>query len=276
MKIHFYGTGASEGVPATFCNCKNCVKIRTAGEGISAKDFRSRTSTKIDSDLMIDFSPDIFDHMRYGGLDMNQIDYLVVTHAHMDHFYPEELMHIAPPYSMSPIPGKLTVFGNETVCERLRQVGAEKISQYLQVQKVSNFEEFTAGDYSIKALPANHDRTQECHLYIIRKGGRHLLYAHDTGYFPQETWQALEGERFHGVVLDCTCCNGPTYFDNHMGFEDNLRIRQRMLDRHMADEGTVFISTHFVHTYGPFQQELEKAFGVHGFLPAYDGMEACI
>ena len=44
----------------------------------------------------------------------------------------------------------------------------------------------------------------------------------------------------------------------------------------MADENTVFIATHFVHTYGPFQEELEKAFRVHGFLAAYDGMEADI
>ena len=207
---------------------------------------------------------------------MSGIDYLGITHAHMDHFYPEELLHIAPPYSMSPQPGRLTVFGNETVCDRLRALGAEKISDYLEVRQIRNFQELTLQDFSIKALPANHDRTQECHLYIVRKNGRNLLYAHDTGYFLEETWAALQGEHFDGVILDCTCCNGPTYFDNHMGFEDNLRVQKRMLSRKMADENTVFIATHFVHTYGPFQEELEKAFEAHGFLAAYDGMEAFI
>ena len=204
---------------------------------------------------------------------MNEIDYLIVTHAHMDHFYPEELLHIAPPYSMSPVPQKLRVFGNETVCDKLKTLGCERISNYLQVHQITNFQEISIGDFVIKALPANHDQSQECHLYIIRKEGKNLLYAHDTGYFKEETWDALKGEHFDCVVLDCTCCNGPSYFQNHMGFEDNLKIQKRMLAHQIANPNTIFVSTHFVHTYGPFQQELEKAFGPYGFLVAYDGME---
>lgn len=272
MKIHFYGTGASEAVPATFCKRRNCEKIRRLG----GRDFRSRTCTRIDENLLVDFSADIFDHMRYGGLDMNDIDYLIVTHAHMDHFYPEELLHIAPPYSMSPTPGKLKVFGNESVCAKLKALGADKISDYLEVCRISDFEEISAGDFSVKALPANHDPSQECHLYLIRKNGKNLLYAHDTGYFKEETWEALKKEHLDGAVLDCTCCNGPTYFQNHMGFEDNLRVKKRMMELGIADQGTVFVATHFVHTYGPFQDELEPAFKAHGFLAAYDGMDVTV
>ena len=51
MKLHFYGTGASEGVPAIFCRCKYCERIRKTG----GRDFRSRTSCQIDDNLMIDF-----------------------------------------------------------------------------------------------------------------------------------------------------------------------------------------------------------------------------
>lgn len=269
MKLHFYGTGASEGVPAIFCKCNYCERIRKLG----GKNFRSRTSCQIDDNLMIDFSADIFDHMRYGGLDMNQIDYLMITHAHSDHFYPEELLHIAPPFSMSPVPGKLTVVGNPTVCERLTEVGAQRASDYLKVVCIRNFEEMAMGDFSIKALPANHDKTQECHLYILRKDGKTLLYAHDTAYFSEETWKALNEEHLDGVVLDCTCCNGPTHFQNHMGFEDDLRVKSRMIENHIADENTVFVATHFVHTFGPIQEELEEAFIKHGFIAAYDGID---
>ncbi len=34
MNIHFYGTGASEGVPALFCECQSCRAIRKLGERI--------------------------------------------------------------------------------------------------------------------------------------------------------------------------------------------------------------------------------------------------
>lgn len=269
MKVHFYGTSASEGVPALFCKCKNCERIRKMG----GRDFRSRTSCQIEENLLVDFSADVFDHMRYGGLDMSEIDYLIITHAHPDHFYAEELLYTAPPYCLSPQQKKLTVFGNAAVCDKLKELGAEKIPDYLEVCQIKNFQEIRIGDFSVKALPAAHDRTQECHLYVIRRDGKNLLYAHDTGYFPEETWEAMESERFDGVVLDCTCCNGPSYFENHMGFEDNLRIQKRMIEHRIADGDTVFIATHFVHTYGPFQDELEKAFRVHGFIAAYDGIE---
>ncbi len=272
MKLHFYGTGASEGVPAIFCRCKYCERIRKTG----GRDFRSRTSCQIDDNLMIDFSADIFDHMCYGGLDMNQIDYLMITHAHSDHFYPEELMHIAPPFSMSPVPKKLTVVGNPTVCDKLKELGAEEISEYLKVICIRNLEEMAMGNFSVKALPADHDNTQECHLYILRKGGKTLLYAHDTGYFLEETWKALESEHLDGVVLDCTCCNGPSYFKNHMGFEDDLKIQSRMMEHGMTDEKTVFVATHFVHTYGPIQDEMEQAFQKYGFIAAYDGIDVDI
>lgn len=268
MRLHFYGTGASEGVPAVFCRCENCTKIRKMG----GKNFRSRTCCQIDDNLMIDFSADVFDHMRYGGLDMSCIEYLIITHAHIDHFYPEELLHTAPPYAMPPERKRLKVFGNAIVCDKLGKLRADGIEDYLEVRQIRNFQEINAGDFSVKALPAKHDPAQECHLYIIRKNGKNLLYAHDTGYFTEETWNALLGEYFSGVVLDCTCCNGPSYFGGHMGFEDNLRVRKRMLENNMADQGTTFTATHFVHTYGPFQDELEEAFQAYGFKAAYDGM----
>lgn len=269
MKLHFYGTGASEGVPAIFCRCKNCMKIRKMG----GNNFRSRTSCQIDDNLMIDFSADVFDHMRYGNLDMNDIEYLMITHAHSDHFYPEELLHISPPYSLQSEKKKLTVYGNSDVCRKLRELGSEKINDYLDVQEIKNFQEIHTEHFSLKALPAAHDPTQECHLYILRKQGKNLLYAHDTAYFPAETWDAISEEHFDGVVLDCTCCNGPSHFQNHMGFEDNLKIKERMIREHIADIHTIFIATHFVHTFGPFQEELEKAFLPHGFIAAYDGMK---
>lgn len=269
MKLHFYGTGASEGVPAIFCRCENCMKIRKLG----GRNYRSRTSCQIDDNLMIDFSADVFDHMRYGGLDMSRIEYLVVTHAHEDHFYPMELKHVAPPFAMGGGEKHLSLIGSRDVCQRMRDQKLKETEGYLTIREISNFEQMDTEGFSLKALPAKHDPSQECHLYILKKEGKSLLYAHDTGYFPQETWEALLGERFDGVVLDCTCCNGPSHFDGHMGFHDNLKIQERMRREHMADKDTIFIATHFVHTFGPFQEELEAAFAPHGFIVAYDGME---
>ncbi len=259
-------------MPAIFCKCENCEKIRKMG----GKNYRSRTSCQIDEDLMIDFSADIFDHMRYGGLDMSMIKTVIITHTHSDHFYPEEFIHVAPPFAWPEEKGKLTIYGNDDACARLRELCTSQTRLYLDIVPIHNLQEIETDRFSVKALPANHDPSQECHLYLLRKGDRNLLYAHDTGYFPEATWKELEKEHLDGVVLDCTCCNGPSCFENHMGFQDNLKIKERMIREGIADRKTVFIATHFVHSYGPFQQELEEAFAPHGFIAAYDGMKVDI
>ena len=48
MKLHFYGTGASEGVPAIFCECAYCKKIRALG----GKNYRLRTCAQVDENLL--------------------------------------------------------------------------------------------------------------------------------------------------------------------------------------------------------------------------------
>ena len=168
------------------------------------------------------------------------------------------------------------LYGAPVLWHTLNKFNMPEVDEVIVAASVVDFEEISAGDFSVKALPANHDPSQECHLYLIRKNGKNLLYAHDTGYFKEETWEALKKEHLDGAVLDCTCCNGPTYFQNHMGFEDNLRVKKRMMELGIADQGTVFVATHFVHTYGPFQDELEPAFKAHGFLAAYDGMDVTV
>lgn len=61
-----------------------------------------------------------------------------------------------------------------------------------------------------------------------------------------------------------------------MGSEENLKVQERMLREGSADGKTCFIATHFVHSFGPFRDQLEAAFEGTGFLVAYDGMEVML
>ena len=87
MKIKFLGTAAAEGCPAVFCNCENCKKAARLG----GKDLRTRSQILVNNDLLVDLPPDTYYHKMAYSLDLSAVKTLLVTHSHMDHFYPMEL-----------------------------------------------------------------------------------------------------------------------------------------------------------------------------------------
>ena len=91
MKIKYYGTGASEGIPALFCKCPVCEEARKNG----GRDIRSRSQALINDDLLVDFPPDTFMHIVYGGLDLQSIHTCLITHSHSDHLYVEDKIPIS-------------------------------------------------------------------------------------------------------------------------------------------------------------------------------------
>lgn len=273
MRIKFYGTAASEGVPAVFCECENCREARKRG----GKNLRTRTSTQIDGHLLIDFSMDSYAHTLYGGLKLSEIHHVLVTHSHEDHFFPKDLMAVEKPKAQLPEGWHLEVYGNSRVKE-LWQCAADKDCYHLDRERISftelvPFQAIQVEDYQVTPLKANHAKNEDCLLYLIQRAGKTLLYAHDTCLIPEESWQALRGGHLDGVVMDCTTTLEPHVFPQHMSVYDNLVIKERMLKESLADETTVFIATHFVHTYMPLHEELTEAFQPYGIVPAYDGME---
>lgn len=273
MRIKFYGTSASEGVPAVFCECKNCQEARKRG----GKNLRTRTSCQIDDHFLIDFSMDSYAHTLYEGLKLSQIHHLLVTHSHEDHFFPKDLMAVNEPKAFLPQGWHLDVYGNNKVKE-LWQKASEKDIYHKNESRIS-FTELTpykpicVDGYDILPVKANHALDETCLLYFIQHEGRSLLYAHDTNLFPEETWQALSGLHADCVVMDCTTTTQPNVFREHMSIQDNLLIKERMLRESIADENTLFIASHFAHIYMPLQEELEEILAPYTIIPAYDGME---
>ncbi|MDO5416655.1 MAG: MBL fold metallo-hydrolase [Lachnospiraceae bacterium] len=275
MKIHFYGTGASEGVPALFCECEHCKKIRNTG----GKNYRTRTSAQIDDEILIDFSMDSYAQVLFRGMDLSKINHLLITHSHEDHFNPTELMRIKPPMAFYNRKRMLNIYGNSTVIYKLREseklydVRKADVKDYITDYEISPFQKFSMGEYQVTALPANHDKREACFIYVLEHGDKTMLYGHDTAMFCEETWDALAQFRFNCVVLDCTMVEERGVLTGHMGFPENVEIRERMVKEEMADEDTVFIATHFAHTFNPLPARIEPIFEKQGFLAAYDGME---
>lgn len=275
MKLHFYGTAASEGVPAAFCECEYCKKIRQAG----GKNLRMRTCVQLDEEVLIDFSMDTYAQTLFRDLDLSVISHLLVTHSHEDHFFPMTLTSILPPWAFYERERFLHVYGNKKVVEQVEKA-TENLGElhgnpedYLILHQLRYFESVSIGKYQITPLPANHDPKEDCMIYVIQDQEKTLLYGHDSGSFCEETWEKLREYKFDCVVLDCTMVEETGVYAGHMGLPDNIKVRERMLEEGMAESTTKFVLTHFVHRFNPLHERITPIFAEKGFLAAYDGMD---
>lgn len=272
MKLTYLGTAAAEGWPAVFCSCACCQKARQLG----GKDIRTRSQALVDDRLLLDLPPDTYLHYLTHRFDLPGIRHLLVTHSHSDHFYAKELGMRCPPFCDEGA-GVLNIYGNPTVQEEYRrQLEAEPaIRRFTRFHCVQPFVPFEAGGYTVTPLRALHDRSELCLIYLISDGEKTLLYGHDTGVFPQDTWDYLKHHQLDLASLDCTTQSHPDG-GNHMGLIDAAGVKQRLLDEGIAHEKTVFVVNHFSHNGLWDHQTVTARAAEQGMLASYDGMSVSI
>ena len=271
MRINFYGTGASEGFPSMFCDCKHCRKARKLG----GKNIRTRSSCGVDDELLIDFSGDSYAHTVYGGLDMRKVRHVLITHNHMDHFMPEDMMTIAPPCAYRKINVPLKIYGSRDVGDNLAHAREKSRAseQHIQFVEAVDNVPMMIGAYKVTPIKTIHDPATDCFIYLVEHNGKALLYGHDSAPFSEHVWQVISDYKLDCVVLDCTCVLHTRTFDNHMCFADNTAIRSRMLQNGIATCTTSFIATHFYHNYAPLDDQITPIMQREGFIAAYDGLQ---
>ena len=277
MKIKYFGTAAAEGIPALFCHCKVCEYARANG----GKDVRTRSQAMIDDALLLDFPPDTYMHVLTYGLPLHKLHHCFVTHAHHDHLYPYDFFMRAPSYapSLGEHTAPLNIYGSEIVQNTIEKEFSRKELEDKGIIKCHTLEPFKpcfAGEYKVTPLKASHSKVRGPYIYIIQKGDKAMLYAHDTGFFPDETWKCLENNpvKFDCVSLDCCNGEGPLNSDYHMNVEKNLLVKERLTELNCADEKTIFCVNHFSHNAKVvLYNELVEAVKPYGFIVSYDGME---
>lgn len=273
MRIQYLGTAAAEGWPAPFCTCNNCQRARKE----KGKNYRSRAQVLINDDLLFDFGPDSFYHAMAFDIDLSKIETLLLTHSHMDHFYPLDLILRGVPYAYDRDKNKMTIYGNEK-CEAMyqRMLNEEddsaNLTSCIDFQPIKAFDAFAAHGYDVLPLKAQHDPRENCLVYSLTdKDGKRLFYGNDTGDITEETWQHIKNLYFDVVSLDCTM-GGTPGCASHMGIEENILLKNKMLEAGCADENTKFVITHFSHNGCLLHHELEECVKDTGFIVAYDGM----
>ena len=271
MKIQFLGTAAAEGIPALFCTCDVCRKVRKSG----GKDVRSRCQTLIDDELIIDFGPDTYHHCLTYGVDLSQIRDCIVTHVHQDHFYPAELTYLRPPFAEVPADYPLfRVWGSEDVGLKVEEIFANpKIRA--EYHEIKPFVPVEIAGHTVTPLKATHG-TDHPYVYLIQKDDKCILYAHDSGIFPDETWDYLAGLKLHIDLISFDCSGGTEddlSYRSHMCLGRNVRCRERLQSMGLVDDTTRCFVNHFSHNgKDVLWEDLEPQARAAGFEVTYDGL----
>lgn len=273
MKLKYLGTAAAEGIPGIFCRCAVCAEATQRG----GRDIRTRSQAIIDDELLIDFPPDTYWHMVRDGVGLPNLRHVLITHTHSDHLYLEELFYRRAGFCETR--GTLTLYGNDALKKAvdayLQQTQSSYEASFLACEELIPFQTVAIGDYMVTPLPAAHDRSENCYIYLIEKDGKRLLYGNDTGVFPETVWEFLKGKPLRLVSLDCTH-GWEAEGSNHMGIPDLLKVKRRLVDTGCANGETLFAATHFSHNGGLNHDGLEAALNPHGFMVAFDGLEISI
>jgi phosphoribosyl 1,2-cyclic phosphate phosphodiesterase len=173
---------------------------------------------------------------------------------------------------------KLLVYGNEKVLDVIRGAylfDSGGVPDSVELHEITPFRSIDTGGVTLTPLTADHDNREACVFYLIERGGRRFLFANDTTDFPPETYKFLEGKRLDTVSLDCTSgkyrCGR-----SHMGFPDNLAVKDKLIVQGAADKDTLFISHHFSHNGHVNYDDFAALAGESGFVSSWDGMEVIL
>ncbi len=275
MKLEIWGSGGGEGYPAFFCNCDHCVAARKAG----GKSLRTLHQAFIDESILIDLPMDTNAHLLKAQRSLWDIEHILITHVHADHFVPQFL------------DTRGGCFAHGIKHEKINFYGSSKVKEYFDgvfsvypinpdIRKGYVFPELSlkqpvkVGKHTVIPLKAEHSPDIMSLNYIISDGKQSILYLVDTGYPTAETLDFIQKSNLNVgcVVMDCTMgdeSNGTYCY--HMSFPENIKLKKELAERGVITEKTPVVVTHVTHNSSPTHEEIEKYFEGTGITVAYDG-----
>ncbi len=264
MQIRLLGTGASDGIPAFFLDSEVSDYARKHG----GKDIRSRAAALIDGTLKIDLGPDTFMQCVQQGLDPQDWSALLFTHSHEDHCAVSELQYGLIPFTSREFL-EYPIYCNATIRAMIR----DRYPQWpLEIVETQSYLCFDHGEYSITPIAANHKEDEDSQNLIFQREGKTLIYATDTGIWPERTWQFLERFPTDLLVIECTDGFHPSGYHGHLAIDSCVEVVNRLRQQGTLSESSRVVTTHHAHTGGANHAQLIEALAPHGMEPGYDGM----
>ncbi len=286
----FLGTGASQFFPCPYCKCPVCEDARAKG----GKAIKTRTDFLIDEKSIIDFGPDVNYQFIQNGLRMDTLKNIFLTHSHDDHIDTTELGVIRNRKHKLEAPVHVKFWGTEKALNVVKDVAAASVGdkdggffyKHIELCPVKEFETFETDGLKVTSLLSSHRGSgkDEWGLnYIIEKNGKTLLYATDTGWYPDETWEFLKMSdfKFDYVVMENTYAEDKLniikpYAGGHLNTANFFMMLDKLVECGCMEKDTPVFATHLSDAgqqlYEEYVAEVENN-PEYNITVAWDGMK---
>ncbi|MBP3196616.1 MAG: MBL fold metallo-hydrolase [Butyrivibrio sp.] len=266
MTILFLGTGGAD------WPVKNTENMRL---------FRHHACVLVNGKVLIDLGPGILDYAKtIEGVDISEIEAIVLTHTHEDHWNTDELAELL---KITKTSIKLFYHSSAKANLGLEEDGIhgkalpKRFRNKLILCPMRRLQKIEAGGCVWQNLEANHyaPAGERGSHYIITEGKETWLYGCDGGWFTTKTWDVLRNNKFSGVILDGTIGenSGDYRIAGHNSLAMNKLLLEAMRQQGMLAKGAGCYLSHFgMTTYENGQVNIAKKVEDIGFLEAKDGL----
>lgn len=271
MRLYFFGTGPAEGIPALFCACALCEAARRRG----GRDLRTRASVLIEDAVRIDLPPDALAQAhRNPCLPMARLEHLVFTHSHDDHFAIREIQYLAPTFAPARC-RPLHIWLTPDCRNELLPVFDRFFEQApVVLHLLEPFQQVQIGPLFVTPLVARHKEDELCLNLLVTDAADApaLLYASDTGWYPEVTWEFLRTQRLRAVTMECGNGTVEDGYAGHLSLRGCVKARQRLTESGTLPPGAPFLLTHLSHAGGMLHDCFQERVAPFGMTVAYDGL----
>ena len=268
MDIRLLGTAAADGIPGLFSDDEVSQYARENG----GKDVRTRSAALIDGVLKIDLPPETLAQLQRDGLSGLDWTALIFTHSDDDHLAANQIQYAMYPFTdYDHLP--FTIYANTAVSNR---IFARYPNWPIEVEVTKSFVPFRHGAHLVTPIRARHIAGEDCHNLMFTLDGKSLLYATDTGIWPEETFEYLKDFRLDLLVIECTDGFCESEYPGHLGIKDCLMVVDRLRTQGtLSSEARVF-TTHHSSKGMARHCDLERVLLPHNIEPGYDGLRITI
>lgn len=254
MKICFIGTCAADYSPL----------LKTTLRQQLDKDARRSSSVLVDEHILIDCGHHVVESLHIQNVPLANIDMLLLTHLHDDHYQPDNIKRIADSADR-----KLQVYAHRSALKRLKKELAD-CNVEIHVLNYCKSRKLKCG-ITVTGLPANHT---SCPIhYLLESDHKSFYYATDGAWIMYDALYYLTDKKLDAMVLDVTV--GDYEGDFRVAEHNSIPMIRLMLKSfekcQVCDEHTRIILSHIAPSLHKKHDETVKLLSDEGMEVAYDG-----
>jgi len=246
----------------------------------------------LDEKSLIDFGPDLAAAAIRERLDLSGLERVFITHTHQDHLCLSNagLVHMSSTRKKKPLEIYLSEAAYRSVKALYRpiegvdlgldEVGACKRNE-ICFHPIKTGEVFTCGEYRVLAVETTHRASEfenGVNYLFEDSSGRKLLYACDTGIYPEETIHQMKGSKVDILMMEATWGSNEKDINprSHLNAKAFLYMLDMMLENEIIRQDTCVYATHINHKHDFTHEEYQQWFNEHSSIHvvvAHDGLQ---